>query len=284
MKYLFDEDKEFKDFMETWDFPLDIKNPIRKSPKNERIEYLREIARQTWNYCIENGKLKNKKKEYKDKRLKVDVVLLSVIDKELSVLLLKRSYEPFKGKWALPGGYIPENMSADKAAELQLEKKTGIKGAYLEQLGLFSEEGRDPSGDIASMAYLSLVDSSKITTVKTEHSVGFQWVKVSELPDLAYDHEKIVKLAEEKLIEKIRTSKLGFELAGEKFTLKQLITVLESITGVELDQSNVRKKLQKLKILKDTGEKVVEGRGRPSPVFVLDKEAFSKLSRWETLF
>ena len=223
-------------------------------------------------------------KGFSNRELKVDIVLLSIIDDEPAVLLLKRPYEPYKGFWALPGGYIPPILTADEAAYFQLHKKTGLKDVYLEQLALFSNPKRDPNGSIASMAYLSLVNFKIAQGVKTKDSLGVQWTKISDLPDLAFDHLQIIEKAKERMINKIRYTKVGFELAGKKFTLKKLIKTFEAITGKKLDQSNVRKKMTKLNLLKETGEIQKEGRGRPSPVFTLNEEEYEKLSPTECFF
>ena len=223
--------------------------------------------------------------KYKNRELKVDIVLTSIIDNELSFLLLQRPYEPFKEFWALPGGFIPDNMNADEAAKFQLEKKTGLKNVYLEQLALFSNPNRDPSGSIASMAYLSLVDSNKKKGISTEDALGVKWFKLSELPkNIAFDHKDIIKKAKERMINKIRYTKVGFELAGREFTIKQIVNIFESVTGKKLDQSNVRKKMNKLGLLNSTDKLFKDGPGRPSPVFTLNKEKYNELSVSECFF
>lgn len=228
--------------------------------------------------------MKKENKTYQNRELKVDIVLMSIIDDEPAVLLLKRPYEPYKNKWALPGGFIPPEMTADEAAVFQLKKKTGLSGLYLEQLALFSNPKRDPSGPIASMAFLSLVDFKQAQGVKTDDSLGVQWVKISEIKDLAFDHCDIIKKAKERMISKIRYTKVGFELVGKTFTLKSLIKTFEAITGKKLDQSNIRKKMTKLNLLLDTGKVKKEGPGRPSPVFKLNEKAYEKLSMTESFF
>lgn len=209
---------------------------------------------------------------------------MSIIDSELAVLLLKRPYEPFKDMWALPGGYVPENMTADEAASFQLKKKTGIEDSYLEQLALFSSPNRDPRSNLASMAYLGLVDFKKTKGVKTEDALGVQWVKLSELSKLAFDHNEIIEKAKDRMINKIRYTKVGFELVGEEFTLKSLIDAFEAVTGKKLDQSNVRKKMMKLNLLVKTNKLVKDTPGRPSPLYRLNQDSYHKLPVSESFF
>lgn len=222
---------------------------------------------------------------YKNKELKIDVVLLSIIDNELSVLLLERPYEPFINKWALPGGFIPENMSADEAAMFQLNKKTGLQNVYLEQLSLFSDPKRDPKS-IASMAYLSLVDHNAMKTIKTDDALNIKWVKISELEDLAFDHNKIIEKAKERMINQIRYTKVGFELAGTIFTMKELMSVFKAVTGKSLDQSNVRKKMNKLNLLIEVKNNKSDSKtvGRPAPLFQLNETVYNSLDVSESFF
>jgi 8-oxo-dGTP diphosphatase len=223
---------------------------------------------------------------YKNRELKVDIALLSVLDNELGFFLIKRPYDPFKGKWALPGGFIPDNMSADEAAKFQLEKKTGLKNVYLEQLSLFSKPNRDPNGCIASMAYLSLVDNKKIHALKTDDATELKWFKLSELKNLsiAFDHIDIIKKAQERMINKVRYTKVGFELAGKEFTIKNIIKVFEVVTGKKLDQSNVRKKMLKLNLLISTEKLIKDSPGRPSPVYKLNQKVYKNLDVGESFF
>ena len=226
-----------------------------------------------------------KKENFKNRELKVDISLMSVIDDQLGVLLIKRPYQPYKGYWALPGGFIPDNLSVDESAKYQLEKKTGLKNVYLEQLALFGKTDRDPNGLIASMAYLSLVDNKKIKGIKTADALEIKWFKINELPkEIAFDHKEIIKEAKNRIINKVRYTKVGFELAGKEFTIKQLVNIFESITGLKLDQSNVRKKMNKLNLLKSTDKKEKDSPGRPSPIFTLNKKEYDKLDIGESFF
>lgn len=224
--------------------------------------------------------------KFKNRELKVDIVLLSVIDNELAVFLIKRPYEPFKDKLALPGGFIPDNMTADEAAKYQLYKKTGLENVYLDQLALFSDTDRDPTGNIASMAYISLVDSTKLNAMKTKDASDFEWVKLSDLKNnLAFDHNKIIKKAQERMITQIRYTKVGFELAGNEFTIREIVSIFQSVTKTKkLDLSNVRKKMLKLNLLIDTGKVKKDGPGRPSPVYKLNLKEYKKLELGESFF
>lgn len=214
----------------------------------------------------------------------IDIVLMSIINGELGVLLIKRNREPFLSRWALPGGYIPEDMNLDEAANFQLEREIGLKNIYIEQLYSFGDVSRDPRGRTISVSYLALVDHKKIEALVTEESQDVKWIRLSKLPKLAFDHSKIVKFAQKRIINKIRYTRVGFDLVGDTFTMNELVSTFETIIGESIDQSNLRKKLLKLDVIDETDDKVVSGKGRPSPIFKLNRKVLGKLPITETFF
>lgn len=215
-----------------------------------------------------------------------DIVLMSVIDNELGVLLIKRSEEPFKDCWAVPGGYVDSDKDEDAlaAARRELEEETGLKDIYLEQLYTYTQKGRDPREDIAnqpvriwSVAHFALIDYTKVQAVAGSDAKDVRWFKISDLPELAFDHEHIVQMAVDRVRGKLSYSNIGFELVPEKFTIPELQTIFEKVIGEKMDRNNFRTKLLKMNVLKATGEIKQEGRGQPPPLYTLDREALSKL-------
>ena len=223
-------------------------------------------------------------KKYSNKELKVDIVLLSIIENELKVFLLKRSDNPYKDKWSLAGGYIPKEMDAYQAAHHQLKIKTGLTCSNLRLVDVFSNPDRDPTGNIASCAFMTLVNSNEMKTIKTKFASEYKWENVNKIKDLAYDHKDIIQKAKKMLEKDIRTTKMGFELVTKEFTIKELIKTFEAVTNKKLDQSNVRKKMKKLDLLISTDNIKKEGAGRPSPIFKLNLQSYKKLDEFETLF
>lgn len=223
----------------------------------------------------------------------VDIALFSIIDNELGVMLIKRAEEPFKDCWALPGGYVDVLQDSDAlaAARRELKEETNLENIYLEQLYTFTSKGRDPREKLAnrpcrifSIAHFALIDHLKVKAIAGSDAQDVGWFKISNLPDLSFDHAQIITTAVNRIRNKINYTNVGFELVPKKFTIPELRSVFEQVLGRELNATNFRTKLLKLGILKDTGKKKVEGRGQPAPIYELDRKKLSTLTNGETLF
>lgn len=213
-----------------------------------------------------------------------DIVLLSIIDDELGVLCIKRNDNPFKGYWALPGGYIDNHKDETilDTAKRELEEETGLKNIYIEELGTFSKKNRDPRELIAdadtriiSIAHYALIDHSKVHAIAGSDASDAKWFKISELPTLAFDHEEMVNKAIDRVRGKINYTNVGFELLPEKFTIPEIQKVLECVLGYSLDRNNFRTKILSLNILIELKERKKEGKGKPSPYYKLKKNDLS---------
>ena len=137
-------------------------------------------------------------KEYKNPALTTDIVLFSLYgeEKDLKVLLIKRKYEPFKDKWAFPGGFVEYDEELEAAAQRELEEETNIKDICLKQLGTFGRVGRDPRGRTVSVVYYAYIDdSSKLNVKAQDDAKDAQWFSVKKLPELAFDHAEIMGFA-----------------------------------------------------------------------------------------
>lgn len=221
----------------------------------------------------------------------VDIVLMSVIDNELGVLLIKRENKkdnPFGGNWALPGGYVDgsKDLDALAAAKRELEEETGLKDIYLEQLYTFTSKNRDPREAIAnsamrtwSVAHFALIDYTKVSAIAGSDAEDVKWVKISELNshDVAFDHEEIIDMAVERVRGKMNYSNVGFELVPSKFTIPELQTIFEHVLSEKLDRNNFRTKMLKLGILVKLSATKKEGPGQPAPYYKLDREKLKKL-------
>ncbi len=219
----------------------------------------------------------NKEKTYKP-FVTVDCVIFG-LDKssELRVLLIKRAYPPFKDFWALPGGFIKENEDLDAAARRELEEETGVKNVFIEQLYTFSDPNRDPRGHIISVAYFALVNLEEHPTTAATDAQEAKWFKLSELPELAFDHAKIMDTAIKRLDAKVRYQPVGFELLPEKFTLSELQKLYETILGRELNRRNFRSKILKMDILEQL-ERQKDVPHRPAFLYQFNKEKYEELA------
>lgn len=205
-------------------------------------------------------------KEFEHPYVTVDVLIFSIRNGEFSTLLIRRSNDPFKGSFAIPGGFVQMEETLDQAAKRVIAQKGHQKNLYLEQIYTFGEIDRDPRGRVVSVAYMALVPEDKAADVNDqEHTV--KWFPVNKLPDLAFDHRKIISAAVERVISKIGYSNIAANLLPESFTLTNLQKVYELILGKPVDKRNFRKKILSLDLLQSLNEKTSAGQHRPAMLY-----------------
>ena len=184
----------------------------------------------------------------------VDCVILGYQDEEIKLLLYPRSFEPYKGKWSLLGGFVQNDESANEAAARILKQTTGLEQIFLEQVASFSEPNRDPEARVISLAYYALIRIDLHDEEKVKEN-GASWVSISKLPNLIFDHQQMFEKALIKLQQKAGYSLCGRELLAEKFTLIQLRKLYEAIFRREFDPGNFRKKMLSLDVFEKLKEK-----------------------------
>lgn len=216
--------------------------------------------------------------EFPHPAVTVDFVIfgvdLSDPNPDLRVLLVQRADEPFKGYFALPGGFVNIDEDLDDAAKRMLRETTGIGPRfYMEQLRTFGAPDRDPRERVITVAYLALVNIAgrKIMAVSDADFVA--WYPARWRARLAFDHRKILDAAIERLESKVRYAPVGFDLLPKKFTLGELQRLYEVILDRSLDTRNFRKRIAEMSILTPTGEKKPTG-GRKAQLFSFDKAAY----------
>jgi len=204
---------------------------------------------------------------YEPPTLAVDGVFFQIKDNIFEVLLIKRSAEPFKNCWALPGGYNPKGETTREALQRVIHLKSGLDVAqdlsYIEQVCAIDTVARDPRGHAVSIVYMGCGR-------KLSHGEGCeesQFYPLDHLPTLAYDHDEIINLAKSRLINKLGHTNIVFSLMPKKFTQTQLQTAYESILGRALDKRNFRKKFLSLDFIKETGDTWREGAHRPAKLY-----------------
>jgi 8-oxo-dGTP diphosphatase len=190
----------------------------------------------------------------------VDVVVFTVHRQCLNVLLIQRGIPPFKGQYALPGGFILANETLEAAAFRELKEETGTENVYLEQLYTFGDPKRDPRGRVVTVAYCALVPPDKSPLLAGTDASAAGWFPVAELPAVAFDHCKIIDYAVNRLRNKLEYTTVGFELLPKKFTLTALQMLHEAILGRALDKRNFRRKILALGLVKATKEMEATGR------------------------
>jgi 8-oxo-dGTP diphosphatase len=215
--------------------------------------------------------------EYEKPVLAVDAVVFGFDYGDLKILLIKRGLEPFIGQWALPGGFVRKGESPDAAVRRELAEETGIaQEVFLEQLYTFGETDRDPRGWVLTVAHFALVKLSDFTIKAATDAKDVQWFRVSDLPQLAFDHAKIISMALQRLKGKVRYQPVGFELLPPQFSLTELQHLYEALLEQKLDKRNFRKKILSLGILRETG-KTAKTAHRPAALYEFDGQQYEAL-------
>jgi 8-oxo-dGTP diphosphatase len=207
----------------------------------------------------------------------VDVVLFTIQAGTLKVLLVKRQQSPYRGAWALPGGIVGPEESVDDAALRELQEETNIGNVYLEQLYTFGEPNRDPRGRVITVSYYALVNWQQFQLKVRKRVSQANWFAVKRLPQLAFDHRRIVDYALERLRNKLNYTTIGFQLLPKQFTLTELQGAYEVILGQRLDKRNFRRKMLQLNILEGTKEFKANGRQRPARLYTFTQPRVVKL-------
>jgi 8-oxo-dGTP diphosphatase len=225
--------------------------------------------------------IQNSKYQYNYPRpaLAADCALFGFDGGELKLLLIERENEPFKNKCALPGGFVYMDETTEECAKRILLEKAGLKNVFIEQLYTYSDPDRDPRERIVSVAYYALVNRNQFELLAGRDTVRAEWYSISEIPKLAFDHNKIVKAALQRLRGKVRYQPVGFELLNEKFTLTQLQQVYEAILATTIDKRNFRKKILGMGLLKELDEKEKNVAHKAARYYRFDKKAYRELTQ-----
>jgi len=213
----------------------------------------------------------------------VDVVIFTIREGALRVLLVRRGIPPFEGQYAIPGGFVREEEPLEDAARRELEEEAGVRNVYLEQLYTFGDPARDPRGRVITVAYYALIASDKVSLAASGDAAEARWFSMSDLPPVAFDHQRILDYALERLRNKLEYTTVGFQLLPEKFALGDLQAVYEAILGRAIDKRNFRRKVALLGILKPLREWRKTGR-KPAQLYRFAAARFEKLKDKGILF
>jgi 8-oxo-dGTP diphosphatase len=216
----------------------------------------------------------------------VDIAIFTILDADLKILLIQREQHPFKGAWALPGGFVRVGPSAEdqgedleEAAKRRLYEETRLPrgSVYLEQLATFGRAGRDPRTRVITVAYYALVRPDLAPFVSAgEGAAAAEWISVNELGKrtLAFDHDEIIRTALERIRAKIEDSNIAFELVPETFSIPELRAAYDVIKGTSYDPGNFRRRFNRMLtdgvITKATGKRIT--RSKPAQVFRFRRE------------
>ncbi|MEE0888596.1 MAG: NUDIX domain-containing protein [Bacteroidales bacterium] len=182
-----------------------------------------------------------------------DCVIFGFDGVAIKVLLIQRGIEPYKDKWAFPGGFMQIDETVEECAKRELEEETGLKTTSVEQFHTFSDVNRDPRERVITVAHYALV---RLEEVKGgDDAMSAQWFAMNEIPSLAFDHDRILRMAVNRLKERICFEPIGFELLPEIFTMSALQNLYEAILEMKFDRRNFYNKMLKLGILSEAEER-----------------------------
>ncbi len=214
------------------------------------------------------------------KNVSTDCVIFGFEDSCLEILLYKRAWNPSKGEWALPGGFLKKGELIEEAAKRILIDTTGIKDIFLEEVGVFDQLDRFPSWRVFTIGYLALINPEHYKLISAnQYTQETKWFKINELPKLAWDHQHIFDNALEKLRTIVLHQPIGFELLNKKFTLPQLQNLYEVILGRSLDKRNFRKKFVKMDLLIKLDEKETNNKKRAAFLYKFDRHNYKRLKQ-----
>lgn len=216
--------------------------------------------------------------EYARPALAVDCVVFG-LDEDLQVLLIQRDIPPFQGRWALPGGFVHMDETLDEAARRELAEETGVTRVYLEQLYTFGDLDRDPRERVVSVAYYALVKLSDHRVKAATDAREAAWFSVVDLPKLAFDHDRVLHAALERLRGKVVYQPIGFELLPPRFTLSQLQRMYEVVLEKALDKRNFRKKVLAMGLLEELDEVEQDVAHRAARLYRFDKKRYQELTK-----
>jgi len=196
-----------------------------------------------------------------------DVVIFTIQDEQLRVLLIKRAGDPYRDSWALPGGFAEIDEGLEQAAQRELVEETGINGVYLEQLYTFGAPDRDPRKRVITVAYYAMVPPDRTSLRPASDARDAGWFPCDALPPVAFDHDRIIALALQRLTSKMEYSTIALQFMPAAFTLGELQRVYEIIQGEALDKRNFRKKILAHDFITPTGAQRRLGNHRPARLY-----------------
>ena len=199
----------------------------------------------------------------------VDCAVFGFQEGVLKLLLVQKLKEPFKGYWLLPGGIMKEGQTAEEAIDHVLLSLTGIKNVHQQQVRSYSEVHRHPLKRVVTICYYGLINPENHPIIKQKHVNGVEWYRLNELPELGFDHKRLVDDSLKLLKSNVEERLILGELLPSKFTLKELQELYEALLDEKLDRRNFRKKILQKDLLVNTGEKKSGAKGGKPDLYKL---------------
>lgn len=213
--------------------------------------------------------------KYPHAALTCDCVIFGFDGSDLKVLLIERGIEPYAGRWAFPGGFMKMDETTDECARRELKEETGLEGVEVRQFHVYSGVDRDPRERVVTVAHYALV---KLSEVKGgDDARHARWFSLDDIPALAFDHDRILRRAFRTLKERICFEPVGFDLLPEVFTMSELQNLYEAILEVKFDRRNFYKKMLKLEMLSEAGDRPADTPARIPVKYRFNVEKYNEL-------
>ncbi len=219
------------------------------------------------NYCY----------KYPHPAVTADCVIFGFDGVGIKVLLIQRGIEPYKGKWAFPGGFMNIDETIEECAKRELEEETGLKASSVEQFYTFTDVNRDPRERVITVAHYALVRLEEVKGGDDARSA--QWFAMNEIPSLAFDHDRILRIAVNRLKERICFEPIGFELLPETFTMSALQNLYEAILEMKFDRRNFYNKMLKLGILSEAEARPKDASRRTPIKYRFNENKYTELKQ-----
>lgn len=215
--------------------------------------------------------------KYPHPSVTTDCVIFGFDGNSLQVLLIERGIEPYKGRWAFPGGFLNPDETAEEGALRELKEETGLDGAYIEQFHTYTDPNRDSRERVITIAYYALVRIQEVHG--GDDAARAKWFPIEDVPQLAFDHDRILRDAMRQLRERIHFEPIGFELLPEKFTMKDIQLLYEAILDVKFDRRNFSKKMIHYELLTQLDETVWPTPKREALLYSFNKEKYDEFKK-----
>jgi len=208
----------------------------------------------------------------------VDNVVFQFDGTNLNVLLIRRGNEPFKDYWAFPGGFLDEDETLEEAARRELKEETGLTSKFFSEIGSFSDLNRDPRGRTISIAFSSVARPQQTKVSAGDDAKDARWFNIHEMPKLAFDHEKIYRMALWKLRQAILSSPIAFALLDDIFTLPEMQRLYTQVFSKEFDRRNFQKKFLNSGILSPVAQIDEDKKSSHAPIqYRFNEAGFAQL-------
>ncbi len=228
----------------------------------------------------EENKIENELRycyKYPHPSVTTDCVIFGFDGTKLRILLVQRGVEPYKGRWAFPGGFMKMDESAEEGALRELQEETGLEGAYIRQFHTFTAPHRDPRERVITIAYYALVRMQNV--IGGDDATDAKWFALDEVPQLAFDHDQILRKAEQAYRQQTHAEPAGCEVVPDQVTTKELHNLYEAILDVRFDRRNFYNKMKRLEMLEQMNETVNPSQKKEAFLFRFNKAKYEELKQ-----